>query len=78
MCSFGCYTAGWPAQSDFYHLWVHLAKEIGAQPLVDKYTLQFPVGDRMTYLWTACNEARACILLGDPLVRLDSDRLALA
>ncbi len=158
VCSFGCYTAGSPVQSDFHHLWDHVPKEIGAEPfvaklpqemlrrgalafvghvdrawffsyawpgagnqpsiiqqtdtfrsaleallvgepighalehfqekyldlnslwseegLVDKYTLQFPVGDRMTYLWTARNDARAYILLGDPLVRLDPDRLA--
>jgi hypothetical protein len=160
VCSFGCYTAGTPEQSDFYHLWDHVPKEVAVEPfvgklpqellrrgalafvghvdrawffsyawpgagnqpsviqqtdtfrsaleallvgepighaleyfqekfldlnslwseegLVDKYDLHFAVGERMTYLWTARNDARAYILLGDPLVRLDPDRLEAA
>jgi hypothetical protein len=158
VCSFGCYTAGSPVQSDFHHLWDHVPQEVGVEPfvaklpqellrrgalafvghvdrawffsyawpgagaqpsviqqtdtfrsaleallvgepighalehfqekyldlnslwseegLVTQYTLQFPVGERMTYLWTARNDARAYILLGDPLARLDPGRLA--
>jgi len=38
--------------------------------LIQKFEQQEPVGEELTRLWTACNDARAYILLGDPLVHL--------
>ncbi len=44
--------------------------------LIDKFEQQEPVGEELTRLWTACNDARAYVLLGDPLVRLRPERMS--
>ena len=44
--------------------------------LIKKFELQEPVGEDLARLWTACNDARAYILLGDPLVHLRPELLS--
>ena len=55
--------------------YLDLNNTLTEQSLIDNFSLQLPQGKDLTYVWTARNDARAYILLGDPLVRLYPDRL---
>jgi hypothetical protein len=55
--------------------YLNLNNTLTEQSLIEEFKLQLPLGNELTYVWTARNDARAYILLGDPLVRLYPERL---
>lgn len=59
----------------FQEKFLDLNNTLTDQQLVYKYSMELPGSERLIPIWTARNDARAYILLGDPLVQLYPERL---
>ena len=64
------------ALEDFQYRYLDINNEFAEKHLIQDINLQEDVGAEAARLWTARNDARSYILLGDPLVRLRSESMA--
>lgn len=64
------------ALEHFQEKYLDLNNTLTDQQLLYNYQMELAGGERLIPIWTARNDARAYVLLGDPLVRLYPERLA--